>query len=176
MPFIYHFTNQWLQCDCANTSLIFQLNQLKSHSGKFTLKMYDEGGSILLAARAEGSVTAVTKNSIRGYYINNSQIVQWQVQKRAAGIDYSTPSCCISTMQPASVSLRPCSGGTCDRKWSWRSICRCWPCVLACMQEPSDLLADPRSGCAGRARQASPLLHTLPLTFNIWFESFRVAT
>lgn len=69
MLFIYHFTNRWPHCDCANISLIFQPNQLKRRSGKFTLKMYDEGESMLLAARAKGSVITVTKNS------NNSQIV-----------------------------------------------------------------------------------------------------
>lgn len=44
MPFIYHLANQWLHCYRANIPLISQLDQLRSHSGQFTLKMYDEGG------------------------------------------------------------------------------------------------------------------------------------
>lgn len=54
MIFIHHFTNQWLRRYRANISLIIWLNQLKRHNGKFTLKMYGEGESILLAVRVKG--------------------------------------------------------------------------------------------------------------------------
>lgn len=137
MLFIYHFTNWWLQCDCANVSLIFQPDQLKRRSGKSTLKTYDEGESMLLAARAKGSVIPVTKNSISGGNINNSQIVSRQVKNRVTGIDYNTPSSCIWSVQPditATVILRLCSGGTSDRKLSERLIFTHWPCFPVMQQ------------------------------------------
>lgn len=43
--------------------------------------MCDEGGSILSAAGAKGSVTALTKNSIRGCNVLGSQTVSQQVKK-----------------------------------------------------------------------------------------------
>lgn len=131
MLFIYHFTNQWLHCYHANISLIIRLNQLKSHSGQFTLKVHDEGESILLAVRMKGSVISVTKNSKSGYKINNSQIVSELIKNRATCIDYSTPSPCISSVQlylTASVILRLCSGGTSDRVLSQSLIFTHWPC------------------------------------------------
>ena len=75
MLFIYHVTNQWLHCCRANISLIIRLNQLKSRSGQFTLKMYDEGESISLAVRVKGSVISVTKDLKSGFNINGPQIV-----------------------------------------------------------------------------------------------------
>lgn len=78
MHFVYHFTNQWLHCYRANVSFIISLNQSKSRSGQFTLKMYDEGGINIISSESEGECdVSVTKNLKRACNANKSQIVSY---------------------------------------------------------------------------------------------------
>lgn len=91
--------------------------------------MYDEGESILLAARVKGSVMPVTKNSKRNATLKLCH--GRSKKKRMTRIDYNTPSPGMSPAQPyitATVILRLCSGGTSDRMLSQRLIFTRWPC------------------------------------------------